>query len=182
MKRNLLFYGTTDYGEELSNSELERYARHLSLPQVGIKGQIKLKNSSVLVIGAGGLGCPVALYLGGAGVGEITVVDDDIIDVSNLNRQIAFKTNSVGGLKSENLKFSIQDLNPEVIVNAVNEANKIGADTLAILGYDGGEVIKIAGKTFLVPSFDMQVCEDIHLMFGHLVMKALCDDNIKGVI
>tara|TARA_B100000900_G_scaffold386359_1_gene376772 strand:- start:1157 stop:1747 length:591 start_codon:yes stop_codon:yes gene_type:complete len=68
------------------------------------------------------------------------------------------------------------------IVNAVNEANKIGADTLAILGYDGGEVIKIAGKTFLVPSFDMQVCEDIHLMFGHLVMKALCDDNIKGVI
>jgi len=67
------------------------------------------------------------------------------------------------------------------IVKAVNEANKIGADTLAILGYDGGNVLKLANKTFLVPSFDMQVCEDIHLMFGHMVMKALCSSNIRGV-
>ncbi len=68
------------------------------------------------------------------------------------------------------------------IVNAVNEANKIGAETLAILGYDGGAVLKVAKKTFLVPSFDMQVCEDIHLMFGHMVMKTLCNSNIRGVI
>ena len=67
------------------------------------------------------------------------------------------------------------------IVKAVNEANKIGADTLAILGYDGGAVLKAANKTFLVPSFDMQVCEDIHLMFGHMVMKTLCGSSIRGV-
>jgi D-sedoheptulose 7-phosphate isomerase len=72
--------------------------------------------------------------------------------------------------------------NSRNIVNAVNEANKIGADTLAILGYDGGAVLKVAKKTFLVPSFDMQVCEDIHLMFGHMVMKTLCNSSIRGVL
>ena len=92
----------------ISDSQLYRYSRQIIIPEINEEGQELLLNSKVAIIGAGGLGCPVALYLGGAGVGEITIVDDDIIDVSNLNRQIAFKTNSVGGLKSENLKFSIQ--------------------------------------------------------------------------
>ena len=105
----------------IHDTQLYRYSRQIIIPEINEKGQELLLNSKVAIIGAGGLGCPVALYLGGAGVGNITIVDDDIIDVSNLNRQIAFKTYSVGGLKSENLKFSIQDLNPEVIVNAIHE-------------------------------------------------------------
>ena len=68
------------------------------------------------------------------------------------------------------------------IVKAVEEAKKLGASTLGILGYDGGEVGQIVDQVFLVPSFDMQVCEDIHLMFGHMVMKTLCSDGIRGVI
>jgi D-sedoheptulose 7-phosphate isomerase len=67
------------------------------------------------------------------------------------------------------------------IVNAVNKANEIGATTLAILGYDGGDVANVSQKVFLVPSFDMQVCEDIHLMFGHMVMKTLCGSLIRSV-
>ena len=112
----------------ISDSQLYRYSRQIIIPEINEEGQELLINSKVAIIGAGGLGCPVALYLGGAGVGEITVVDDDIIDVSNLNRQIAFKTNSVGSSKSKNLKFAIQDLNPEVIVNAINE--KLTAENL----------------------------------------------------
>jgi len=68
------------------------------------------------------------------------------------------------------------------VVRAIETANKMGASTLAILGYDGGEVIKVADHSFLVPSFDMQVCEDIHLMFGHMVMKTLCGNNIRGLV
>ena len=105
----------------ISDSQLYRYSRQIIIPEINEEGQELLLNSKVAIIGAGGLGCPVSLYLGGAGIGEITVVDDDIIDVSNLNRQIAFKTNSVGSSKSENLKIAIQDLNPEVIVNAINK-------------------------------------------------------------
>ncbi|MAC61333.1 MAG: molybdopterin-synthase adenylyltransferase MoeB [SAR116 cluster bacterium] len=105
----------------ITDSQLYRYSRQIIIPEINEEGQELLLNSKVAIIGAGGLGCPVALYLGGAGVGEITIVDDDIIDISNLNRQIAFKTNSVGSSKSKNLKFAIQDLNPEVIVNAINE-------------------------------------------------------------
>ena len=105
----------------ISDSQLYRYSRQIIIPEINEEGQELLLNSKVAIIGAGGLGCPVALYLGGAGVGEITVVDNDIIDISNLNRQIAFKTNSVGSSKSENLKIAIQDLNPEVIVNAINK-------------------------------------------------------------
>ena len=73
--------------DELSISEAERYTRHLSLPQVGLEGQKKLKNSSILVVGAGGLGSPCLLYLAAAGLGEIGIIDDDKVDVSNLQRQ-----------------------------------------------------------------------------------------------
>ena len=74
--------------DELSISEAERYARHLSLPQVGLAGQKKLKNSSILVVGAGGLGSPCLLYLAAVGLGEIGIIDDDKVDVSNLQRQV----------------------------------------------------------------------------------------------
>ena len=105
----------------INDSQLYRYSRQIIIPEINEEGQELLLNSKVAIIGAGGLGCPVGLFLGGAGIGQITIVDDDIIDVSNLNRQIAFTTNSIGDSKSENLKIAIQNLNPEIIVNPIND-------------------------------------------------------------
>ena len=106
--------------EELSNSELERYARHLSLPQVGMKGQIKLKNSSVLVVGAGGLGSPCLLYLAAAGLGNIGIIDDDKVDVSNLQRQVIHSNANLGEFKVDSAKRRLLDLNPEITVRTFN--------------------------------------------------------------
>ena len=87
--------------EELSHEQILRYSRHLLMPEVGLQGQIKLKNSSVLVIGTGGLGSPVALYLAAAGIGRIGLVDYDIVDSSNLQRQVIHGTSTVNKLKVE---------------------------------------------------------------------------------
>ena len=81
---------------KFTDKQLQRYARHIILPEVGGLGQEKLLASSVLVIGAGGLGAPVLLYLAAAGVGKIGVVDDDVVDLSNLQRQVIHNTNSIG--------------------------------------------------------------------------------------
>jgi molybdopterin/thiamine biosynthesis adenylyltransferase len=80
----------------LSRSEMVRYSRHLSLPQVGIEGQKKLKKSSVLVVGAGGLGSPTLLYLAAAGIGKIGIIDDDVVEMTNLQRQIIHGTENLG--------------------------------------------------------------------------------------
>ena len=85
--------------EELSHEQILRYSRHLLMPEVGLQGQIKLKNSSALVIGTGGLGSPVALYLAAAGIGRIGLVDYDIVDSSNLQRQVIHGTSTVVKLK-----------------------------------------------------------------------------------
>ena len=104
-----------------SASEWLRYTRHVQLPQVGAEGQIKLKNARVLIVGVGGLGCPVSLYLAAAGVGSITVVDGDTVDVSNLQRQILFNTKQVGEGKAESAKQVLMALNPEINVRAIAE-------------------------------------------------------------
>lgn len=87
----------------LSSSEYRRYARQLVLPEVGIAGQVRLKQSSALIIGAGGLGCPAAAYLAGSGVGTIGVVDGDVVEESNLHRQILHDTTKVGVLKVDSV-------------------------------------------------------------------------------
>lgn len=111
----------------LSNEELQRYARHLILPEFGKAGQEKLKQSSVLCVGAGGLGSPLALYLAAAGVGRIGIVDFDVVDKSNLQRQIIHGTSWVGKRKVESAKARIKDLNPFVEVElhetALSSAN-----------------------------------------------------------
>lgn len=107
--------------EELSHEQILRYSRHLLMPEVGLQGQIKLKNSSVLVIGTGGLGSPVALYLAAAGIGRIGLVDYDIVDSSNLQRQVIHGTSTVGKLKVESAKERLQDLNPDIQVDIYNE-------------------------------------------------------------
>jgi adenylyltransferase/sulfurtransferase len=101
----------------LSNEEIRRYSRHLILPEFGMQAQRKLKESSVLLIGAGGLGSPLALYLAAAGVGRIGIVDFDVVDESNLQRQIAHGTSTLGVKKAESAKARIHDLNPNVDVS-----------------------------------------------------------------
>lgn len=106
---------------ELSREEILRYSRHLLIPEVGLKGQRKLKNSSALIVGVGGLGSPVALYLAAAGVGRLGIVDHDAVDSSNLQRQVIFGTSSIGKLKVESARSKLLGLNPGIQVDAFNE-------------------------------------------------------------
>ncbi len=106
---------------ELSRDEILRYSRHLLIPEVGLEGQRKLKNSSALIIGTGGLGSPVSLYLAAAGVGRIGLVDYDTVDSSNLQRQIIHGTSTIGKLKVESAKAKLLDLNPGIQVDVYNE-------------------------------------------------------------
>ncbi|MGI8990232.1 MAG: molybdopterin-synthase adenylyltransferase MoeB [Bryobacteraceae bacterium] len=98
----------------LSNDEVLRYSRHLIMPEVGMEGQIKLKNASVLLVGAGGLGAPLGLYLAAAGVGRIGIVDFDVVDFTNLQRQVIHGTKDVGRKKLDSAIDSMSDINPHV--------------------------------------------------------------------
>ena len=106
---------------ELSRDEILRYSRHLLIPEVGLEGQRRLKNSSALIIGTGGLGSPVSLYLAAAGIGRIGLVDYDVVDSSNLQRQVIHGTSTVGKLKVESAKAKLLDLNPGIQVDIYNE-------------------------------------------------------------
>jgi adenylyltransferase/sulfurtransferase len=104
-------------GPPLRPDQFDRYRRHLSLPEMGVEGQSRLLESSVLLIGAGGLGCPLALYLAAAGVGRIGLVDDDVVDASNLQRQVLYRTSDVGRAKVEAAAERIEALNPDVHID-----------------------------------------------------------------
>ena len=106
----------------LTNEEVARYSRHLIMPEVGMDGQLKLKAASVLCIGAGGLGSPVAMYLAAAGVGRIGIVDFDVVDYSNLQRQIIHGTPDVGRPKLDSARDSLAAINPEVRIDTYNVA------------------------------------------------------------
>ena len=108
---------TLDFTEQ----QIQRYARHILLPQVGGQGQEKLLNSKVLVIGAGGLGSPVLMYLAAAGVGTIGVIDDDEVELSNLQRQIAHTTDSVGTAKVDSARRALNAINPDIEVITYKE-------------------------------------------------------------
>src|ERR1700760_4579357 len=101
---------------ELDNDQIRRYSRHLILPEVGLAGQKKICSTSVLCIGAGGLGSPIAMYLAAAGIGKIGIVDFDTVDFSNLQRQIIHTTADVGRPKAESAKETIKAINPTVDV------------------------------------------------------------------
>lgn len=105
----------------LSDIELLRYSRHILLPQIDVDGQGRLLASHVLIVGAGGLGCPVGLYLAAAGIGHITVVDGDRVELSNLQRQIAHGTDALGLNKADSLVARMRVLNPDIEVTAINE-------------------------------------------------------------
>ncbi|MQN01829.1 MAG: thiazole biosynthesis adenylyltransferase ThiF [Lachnospiraceae bacterium] len=104
-----------------TNDQLERYSRHIILKEIGVKGQKKLMNGSVLIIGAGGLGAPAALYLAAAGVGKIGIVDADVVDLSNLQRQVIHTTADVGRPKVESAAEKMKAINPDIEVKTYQE-------------------------------------------------------------
>ena len=106
---------------DLSHSEILRYSRHLLIPEVGLEGQRKLKSASILVIGTGGLGSPVGLYLAAAGIGRIGLVDYDVVDFSNLQRQVIHGSSGLGVLKVESARKRMLDINPDIQVDVYNE-------------------------------------------------------------
>jgi len=127
----------------LSTEDVERYARHVLIPDVGMEGQRRLKNARVLVVGAGGLGSPALMYLAAAGVGTIGVVDDDVVEASNLQRQVVHGVADVGRLKSESAEETLASINPlvrvvrhDVRIDSTNALEVIGAYDLVLDGTD----------------------------------------------
>ena len=121
----------------LEPDQRERYSRHLLIPEVGEAGQLKLLGSNMLLIGAGGLGSPAALYLAAAGVGRLGIVDDDVVDESNLQRQVLHSTARLGELKARSAKRTIQELNPDVEVVTIEERlTSDNVDDILVRGWD----------------------------------------------
>ena len=120
----------------LNPEEIRRYSRHIRMKNVGIEGQQKLKNASVIVIGAGGLGCPVLSYLTAAGIGKIGIIDDDVVDESNLQRQILFHVGDIGKLKTEAAIEKLSAQNPFVEFVAHSERLTTGNALDVLSNYD----------------------------------------------
>ncbi len=120
----------------LSKEELARYARHITIPEFGVQGQEKLKKAKVLVIGSGGLGSPVLLYLAAAGVGHIGIVDFDVVDDSNLQRQVLFNVDDIGKSKAQTAKLKLQALNPHIEIKVFETAFTIENALSIIADYD----------------------------------------------
>ncbi|MCB0867159.1 MAG: molybdopterin-synthase adenylyltransferase MoeB [Solirubrobacterales bacterium] len=112
----------------LTPAQRDRYSRHILLPEVGVEGQIKMLEAKVLLLGAGGLGAPTALYLAAAGIGTIGIVDDDVVDASNLQRQVIHNTSRVGTPKSSSARQTIEELNPDV--NVIEYNFRLDADNI----------------------------------------------------
>ena len=121
---------------DFSDDQIDRYARHLVLPEIGEDGQTRLLDSRVLVIGAGGLGSPLLLYLAAAGVGTLGVVDDDEVDLSNLQRQVLHDTSRIGEPKVASAQARLAEINPEVRVVVHRERLTSGRAMDLIGGYD----------------------------------------------
>lgn len=122
--------------EDFSDEQLERYARHLVLPEIGEEGQGRLLEAKVLVVGAGGLGSPLLLYLAAAGVGTLGIVDDDAVDRSNLQRQVVHEEAGIGRPKAESAAERIARLNPETRVEVHLERFAAGNAEALVAGYD----------------------------------------------
>ena len=118
----------------MNDEQLLRYSRQIMLPQIDVEGQEKLLSSRVLIIGMGGLGSPVAMYLAAAGIGHLVLVDDDVVELSNLQRQIVHSTKDIGSSKVASAKQTIQNLNPEITVTCYEkrlDEKELAAEVLA---------------------------------------------------
>lgn len=141
-------------GKMLNQDEIERYARHIILHEIGGAGQQQLKQARVLVIGAGGLGSPVLLYLAAAGVGTLGIVDDDTVSLSNLQRQVLHATGDIGRAKTESAAASLEDMNPNISIEthtlrltADNAAAIMGSYDIAVDGSDNFETRYLVADT-----------------------------------
>ncbi len=121
---------------DLNDDQLLRYSRHILLPQVGVAGQARISEASVLIVGAGGLGCPVALYLGAAGVGRLLLADGDTVDLTNLQRQIGHASAAIGQNKADSLARSVLAINPGIDVQPIRQTLVGNALHEAVAGVD----------------------------------------------
>lgn len=151
---------------DLSPAELQRYSRHLRLPQVGLQGQVKLLNSRVLLVGVGGLGSPAALYLAAAGVGTIGLVDDDVVDRSNLQRQVVHRDADVGRPKVDSAADALLALNPDLDV--VRYPVRLVSSNIDGILADGWDVVLDGGDNFATRYLVNDACvkHDIPLVHG----------------
>ncbi len=157
----------------LSPEQRSRYSRHLLIPEVGIEGQTKLLNSRVLLIGAGGLGSPASLYLAAAGVGTLGIVDDDRVDASNLQRQIAHSTQSLGDWKADSAKATLEALNPDV--NVITYKERLTSENVERIlagpdGADGWDVILDGADNFPTRYLvnDASIWHDVPVVHGSI--------------
>ena len=141
----------------MDDAQLLRYSRHILLDDIGIEGQERLLAGHALIVGAGGLGSPAALYLGSAGVGRITVVDHDTVDVTNLQRQIAHTLARVGQPKTASVREAIAAINPDPVVHTVNE--RADDALLSRLVADADVVLD---------------CTDNSVSYTHLTLPTIC--------
>ena len=169
-------------------AEQQRYQKHLNLPEIGQQGQLRLKNARVLVVGAGGLGCPVLLYLTAAGVGTIGVIDPDVVDLSNLQRQVIYTTDEVGQPKAKAAVTHLNRLNPGLTFDAYAMALEAGNARSIIDGYD---IVVDCTDNFTVRYLVNDVCVTlgkpfvygaIHRFEGQVaVLNADLGDDLTGL-
>lgn len=169
---------------ELSAREMARYDRHLLLPEIGKEGQLKLKSASVLVVGAGGLGCPALQYLASAGVGRIVICDDDKVELSNLQRQILHNSHDIGINKAQNAKEKLLALNPEIQVEAIdlklsakNALNLVGDVDLVLDASDNFATRYLLSDACVLEEKPL-VSASIYRFEGQL--SVFCDPRSKG--
>ena len=144
---------------DLNDDQLLRYSRHILLPEIGIDGQQKLLASHALVIGAGGLGSPISLYLAASGVGRITLCDHDTVDLTNLQRQIVHNTGSIGQPKVASAREALARINPEVVVDIIQERVE-GARLEALVG--DADVVLDATDNFATRHAINRACVKFH--------------------
>jgi sulfur-carrier protein adenylyltransferase/sulfurtransferase len=158
----------TEQPRSLDAAKRQRYSRHILIPEVGEEGQLKLLDARILLVGAGGLGSPAALYLAAAGVGRIGIVDDDRVDESNLQRQIAHSTQTLGEWKAESAKRTIEALNPDVEV--IPYLERLSSENVDRILSDGWDVIVDGADNFPTRYLvnDASVWHDIPVVHGSI--------------
>ena len=152
----------------LSPEKRARYARHVAIPEIGEEGQLKLLDSKILILGAGGLGSPASLYLAAAGVGHLGIIDADIVDESNLQRQIAHSLNTLGSPKVDSAKRTIEALNPDVEVTTYRE--RLTSENIERILADGWQMIVDGTDNFPTRYLvnDASVWHDIPVVHGSI--------------
>jgi sulfur-carrier protein adenylyltransferase/sulfurtransferase len=158
----------TESPSTLDEEKLARYSRHLLIPEVGVAGQQRLLESSILLIGAGGLGSPAALYLAAAGVGRIGIVDDDRVDASNLQRQVLHSTAELGKSKAESARGTLQELNPDVEV--VTYLERLTSENVDRILSEGWELVVDGADNFPTRYLlnDASVWHDVPVVHGSI--------------